>query len=60
MFLVVDEYGGIEGLLSMEDVIETMLGAEIVDEADKVADLRELAKLRRDKRIAFALSQNEN
>ncbi len=60
LFLVVDEYGGIEGLLSMEDVIETMLGAEIVDEADKVADLREVAKLRRDKRIAFALTQNEN
>lgn len=52
LFLVVDEYGGIEGLLSMEDVIETILGAEIVDEADKVVDLRELAKQRRDKRIA--------
>jgi CBS domain containing-hemolysin-like protein len=50
--LVVDEYGGIEGLLSMEDVVETILGVEIVDEADKIADLRELAKQSRDKRIA--------
>lgn len=58
IFLVVDEYGGIEGLISMEDVIETMLGAEIVDEADKVADLREVAKQRRDKRIAEIISQN--
>lgn len=52
MFVVVDEYGGIEGLVTMEDVLETMLGAEIVDEADRVVDLRELAKSRRDKRVA--------
>ncbi len=51
IFLVVDEYGGIEGLLSMEDVLENLLGVEIVDEADRVVDMRELAKQRRDKRI---------
>jgi CBS domain containing-hemolysin-like protein len=59
LFMVVDEYGGIEGLLTMEDVIETILGSEIVDEADRVVDLREFAKQRRDKRIAIALAQNE-
>lgn len=53
LFVVVDEYGGVEGLLTMEDVLETMLGAEIVDEADKVVDLRLLAKQRRDKRISL-------
>jgi hypothetical protein len=36
----------------MEDVLETMLGTEIMDEADRVVDLRDLAKSRRDKRVA--------
>ena len=49
--LVVDEYGGVEGLITMEDIIETMLGVEIVDEADKVVDLRVLAKKRREIRL---------
>ncbi|HRP02288.1 MAG TPA: CBS domain-containing protein [Candidatus Kapabacteria bacterium] len=52
LFIVVDEYGGVEGLITMEDVLETILGTEILDEADKVADLRQLAKQRRDSRIA--------
>ncbi|MFA6570815.1 MAG: CNNM domain-containing protein [Bacteroidota bacterium] len=52
LFMVVDEYGGIEGLLTMEDVLETILGVEIVDEADKIVDLRSVAKHLRDKRIA--------
>jgi CBS domain containing-hemolysin-like protein len=51
LFLVVDEYGGIEGLITMEDVFETVLGVEIVDEADKVVDLRLLAKSRRELRL---------
>ena len=53
LFIVVDEYGGIEGIITMEDVVETMLGVEIVDEVDKVVDLRQLAKQRRDSRIAL-------
>jgi CBS domain containing-hemolysin-like protein len=51
LYLVVDEYGGIEGLITMEDVLETILGVEIIDEADKIADLRQLAKQKREKRI---------
>ena len=42
--LVVDEYGSVSGLVSMEDVIETLLGLEIVDESDNVEDLQHLAR----------------
>jgi len=42
--LVVDEYGSVSGLVTMEDVIETLLGLEIVDESDSVADLQDLAR----------------
>lgn len=59
LFLVVDEYGGVEGLITMEDVLETILGTEIVDEADKVIDMRQLAKQRRDKRIS-SFTENRN
>ena len=43
---VTDEYGGMAGLVTMEDVVETLLGAEIVDETDVTVDLQALAKKR--------------
>lgn len=43
MVAVTDEYGGFEGVVTLEDVLECLLGAEIVDEHDEVADLRALA-----------------
>ncbi len=46
LFLVVDEYGGTAGLLALEDVLETLLGREIVDESDSTVDLQELARRR--------------
>ena len=42
--LVVDEYGSVSGIVSQEDVIETLLGLEIMDESDNVADLQKLAR----------------
>ncbi len=47
MFIVLDEYGGLAGLVSLEDVLEEILGSEIVDETDQVVDMRELARQRR-------------
>ena len=48
--LVVDEYGSVSGLVSMEDVIETLLGLEIMDESDHVEDLQTLARKNWEKR----------
>ncbi len=41
---ILDEYGSLRGIVSMEDVIATMLGQEIVDEKDEVVDMQEYAK----------------
>ena len=42
--IVVDEYGGLDGIITMEDVIETFLGLEIMDESDQVVDMQKYAK----------------
>lgn len=44
--VVIDEYGGTEGLVTMEDVVETLLGLEIVDEMDENEDMQVYARRR--------------
>jgi CBS domain containing-hemolysin-like protein len=52
LFVVLDEYGGMSGLISLEDILEEILGREIVDESDMVTDKRALARQRRRKLIS--------
>jgi len=50
--LVVDEYGSVQGLVTLEDVVETLLGLEIMDEEDTVEDMQALARRRWRERMA--------
>jgi len=49
--IVLDEYGGSKGLVTLEDLVETLIGMEIVDETDSVVDMRELARKHWAKRV---------
>ena len=48
--LVTDQYGGVDGIITMEDIIESLIGMEIIDERDSNSDMQEVARQRWAKR----------
>lgn len=60
--VVVSEHGSTEGIISLEDIIETLMGMEIVDETDSVVDMRVLARkqwIKRAEKMGIELHENE-
>lgn len=57
--IIINEYGSFQGILTLEDIIETLLGDEIVDEQDAVRDMQQLAKERWKRRAAAAKEKTD-
>lgn len=62
IMVIIDEYGGMEGIITMEDILETLLGLEIMDESDRTADMQQYARRmwkKRAKAMGISLPKDE-
>lgn len=59
MAIVLDEYGGVEGIITLEDILEELMGKEIVDETDKVDDLEIAARKKGKKKLTSKIKVPE-
>ena len=58
--VIFDEYGGAEGVVTMEDFVETVIGSEIVDEKDSIPDMQQYAREKWKKRIEILSKQTNS
>jgi len=59
LFGVIDEFGHVIGIVTLEDVLESLIGEEIVDETDKAVDMREVARKRIRQQYGDTLSERD-
>ena len=61
IMLVTDQYGSMLGIVTLEDILETLLGLEIVDEGDEIPDMQQLArKLWKRRAQKMGINNDEN